>query len=50
MALMKVESSAFPVAHLPAPHHIRVPGNHDTVIVPFPVFLQRVTDQIRASL
>jgi len=37
-------------AHLPEPHHIRVPGNHYTVIVYFPVILQRVTDQIRASL
>jgi dienelactone hydrolase len=37
-------------ARLPDRHHIRVPGNHYTVIVYFPVILQRVTDQIRASL
>lgn len=34
-------------AHLPDGHHIRVPGNHVSVIVYFPVILQRVTDQIR---
>lgn len=34
-------------AHLPDRHHIRVPGNHYTVIVYFPVILQQVTDQIR---
>jgi len=34
-------------AHLPEGHHIRVPGNHYTVIVYFPVILQQVTDQIR---
>jgi hypothetical protein len=34
-------------AHLPKEHHIRVPGNHYTVIVYFPVILQQVTDQIR---
>jgi dienelactone hydrolase len=34
-------------AHLPETHHIRVPGNHYTVIVYFPVILQQVTDQIR---
>ncbi len=39
-----------PAARLPDHHHIRVPGNHYTVIVYFPVILQRVTDQIRASL
>lgn len=36
-------------AHLPDRHHIRVPGNHYTVIVFFPVILQQVTDQIRAA-
>ena len=36
-------------AHLPDRHHIRVPGNHYTVIVYFPVILQQVTDQIRAQ-
>jgi dienelactone hydrolase len=37
-------------AHLPDRHHVRVPGNHYTVIVFFPVILQQVTDQIRAAL
>ena len=36
-------------ARLPDRHHIRVPGNHYTVIVYFPVILQQVTDQIRAQ-
>jgi len=34
-------------ARLSEAHHIRVPGNHYTVIVYFPVILQQVTDQIR---
>lgn len=35
-------------ARLPDRHHVRVPGNHTSVIVYFPVILQQVTDQIRA--
>lgn len=35
-------------ARLPASHHVRVPGNHYTVIVYFPIILQQVTDEIRA--
>lgn len=35
-------------ARLPDRHHVRVPGNHYSVIVYFPVILQQVTDQIRA--
>ncbi len=34
-------------ARLDDAHHIRVRGNHYTVIVYFPVILQQVTDQIR---
>lgn len=34
-------------ARLPDAHHIRVAGNHYTVIVYFPVILQQVTDRIR---
>jgi len=37
-------------ARLPDRHHVRVPGNHYTVIIYFPVILQQVTDQIRAAL
>jgi len=34
-------------AGLPDRHHVRVPGNHYTVIVYFPIILQQVTEQIR---
>jgi hypothetical protein len=35
-------------ARLPDRRHVRVPGNHYTVIVYFPFILQQVTDEIRA--
>jgi len=35
-------------ARLTDRHHVRMPGNHYSVIVYFPVILQQVTDQIRA--